>query len=696
MGSHIGKRAITAEDLKAIRLVSDPKASPDGKRIAWVVTQISSDKDSYTSAIWVANRDGSNAHQLTSGAQRDASPRWSADSTTLAFVSNRAPVLPLPETEGHEDVDESGKRLIKDKTDKKEKTDSKPKNQIWRIRVDGGEASQVTNHPNGAGSPTWSPDGSRIAFVATDDVADDDDFEAPMTNGGVADERIVRDIRYRSDGRGYLERYAHIWCVDVDSGEATQLTTGDVNDDDPQWSPNGDTVAFVGNRRDDRKMLGARTILTVPASGGAVRTLAPDDASFAAPAWSPDGTRIAFVGHLDAKNGGARNNTLWTVTVEDSQATNHTEQWDTTVGDMGMSDVHAASDFRPIWLTDASIAVLASANGETQIHRVDPDNSSVACLTEGKRRISGFTVSGDQLIYVSGNIHKPFELHISGLDGSGEQRITSTNQTFLEEVDLSEAIELSVTAADGKNIQTWLLPPHGFDAKSSARHPLVVEIHGGPHAMYGYAMFHEMQLMAARGYAVLFCNPRGSSGYGEEFTGITRARWGESDMPDVMAALDAALELPWIDRDRLGVTGGSYGGYLTNWIIAHDDRFKAAVTQRCVSNFYSFFGTSDIGYNFGEFEFGGVPWKDAELLLKYSPISYVDNITTPLLILHSEQDLRCPIEQAEQMFNALKYLGRDVSFVRIPEESHDLSRSGTPSRRLARLHHLMGWFDTYL
>jgi dipeptidyl aminopeptidase/acylaminoacyl peptidase len=349
-----------------------------------------------------------------------------------------------------------------------------------------------------------------------------------------------------------------------------------------------------------------------------------------------------------------------------------------------------------VWLDENTVAVLASSQGETQIHRVDLTSGDVSPITAGKRRVAGFAVAGDGLVYVSGQIHRPFELFTSGLDGGNERAITSFNAELLDKLVLAEAIDLEATAPDGKAIQAWLLPPVGFDPDSSAKHPLVIEIHGGPHAMYGYSMFHEMQLFAARGYAVLFCNPRGSAGYGEEFTGITRARWGESDMPDVIAALEEALELPWIDGDRLGITGGSYGGYLTNWIIGHDDRFKAAVTQRCVSNFHSFFGTSDIGYHFGEFEFGGVPWKDAELLLKYSPISYVDKMTTPLLILHSEQDLRCPIEQAEQMFTALKYLGREVGFVRIPEESHDLSRSGTPSRRLARLHHLVGWFDSHL
>lgn len=215
--------------------------------------------------------------------------------------------------------------------------------------------------------------------------------------------------------------------------------------------------------------------------------------------------------------------------------------------------------------------------------------------------------------------------------------------------------------------------------------------------MYAYDFFHEMQSMAGKGYAVIFSNPRGSAGYGEHFNACTRANWGEADMPDVIASLEAAIEaVDWIDTDRLGVTGGSYGGYLTNWIVSHDDRFKAAVTQRCISNFHSFFGTSDIGVNFGEFEFGGVPWKDAELLLRHSPISYVDRINTPLLIVHNENDLRCPIEQAEQMFTALKYLEREVAFVRIPEESHDLSRSGTPSRRKARLSHIIGWFDSHL
>ncbi len=689
------KRLITLEDLSSIALVSDPQAQPGGTLIAWVVTRMDDDQDTYKSAIWVAENDGGNARQLTSGNHRDASPRWSPDGQSIAFVSNRTPMLHPPKTEKDEETPDDKKTSSRKKDDKEK--NGKPKPQIWTIRIDGGEALQVTNHPNGASSPSWSPDGKEIAFTASDDVKDDDDFKAPMTNGGVADERIVRDLSYRFDGAGYLERYGHIWKVSVESGEMTQLTFGDVNDRDPQWSPDGSRIAYTGNLRADRKrLLGARSILTVPADGGLPTVRTADDASFDSPSWSPDGSRLAFVGHLDSQHN-SKNDTLWTVAIDGSEPVNHTIEWDTSVGDYGMGDMHAGSENRPRWHDETTVRFLASQRGETQIFSCDLGTNEVTAVTTGKRRISGFTQTADGLVYVSGMIHRPAELFASSASGTGERQITFTNEAFLNEVALSEAIDLEVTAPDDWSIQAWVLPPTNKDLDSGEKYPLIVQIHGGPHGMYGYGFFHEMQLMAAKGYGVVFCNPRGSAGYGEHFNGCTRARWGESDMPDVIASLETAIDrFSWIDTDRLGVTGGSYGGYLTNWIVSHDDRFKAAVTQRCVSNFHSFFGTSDIGVDFGEFEFGGIPWKDAELLLKYSPISYVDRITTPLLIIHSENDLRCPIEQAEQMFTALKYLEREVEFVRIPEESHDLSRSGTPSRRRARLHHIVGWFDAHL
>jgi dipeptidyl aminopeptidase/acylaminoacyl peptidase len=309
----------------------------------------------------------------------------------------------------------------------------------------------------------------------------------------------------------------------------------------------------------------------------------------------------------------------------------------------------------------------------------------------------GLTPDGPGLAFLAGDASHPFELFLADADGGNERQLTDHNRAFVAEVALAPVAEMRFPSqADDLELQGWLMTPPGYATGSGVKLPLILQIHGGPHAMYGHALFHEMQLMAARGYAVLFTNPRGSAGYGERFTTCTRGKWGEADAPDVLGALDAVVARGDVDPARLGVTGGSYGGYLTNWLIGHSDRFKAAVTQRCVSNFHSMYGTSDIGFDFGEHEFGGTPWADTDLLLRHSPISYVERMTTPLLILHSEADLRCPIEQAEQLFVALKRLDREVRFVRFPEEDHNLSRSGTPSRRLARLHHLVGWFDDHL
>ncbi|MGC4190120.1 MAG: S9 family peptidase [Thermomicrobiales bacterium] len=695
MSNQIAKRHLVPDDLFAIRLVGDVQASPDGDRIAWSVVTLDKEQDRYRSAIWIADADGGNARQLTTGTDRDTTPAWSPDGARIAFVSNR-PVARTPKPANTDEEDDAASK--KPGKDAKKADAPKPTPQIWVIAADGGEATQATAHPNGASAPSWSPDGNRIAFVAQDDVAKDAAFLPPTSVGPVADERVVNDLRYRFDARGWLEKYAHIWIVDLGTTKMSQLTDGDVNDGEPAWSPNGDLIAFTGNRRDDRKRLGASTILTISPDGGEPSVIAPDDAQFSSPAWAPDGSLIAFEGHLDARGGGALNSRLWTVKPDGSGLLNRTQTWDISLGDAGMSDVVGDGSTGLRWRGNGEVLFLASTHGETRVWAYTLDAAEPRQVTaSGPRRVSSFAVTGNGVAFTFGAIHEPFELHVADADGANERQVTSVNAEFIASVDLPEAIDITATAPDGKSIQGWLIPPAGFDPENPGSHPLILQIHGGPHAMYAYAMFHEMQLMAAKGYAVLFCNPRGSSGYGEEFTGITRGRWGESDMPDVIAVLEQALaDHAWIDTANLGVTGGSYGGYLTNWIVGHDTRFKAAVTQRCVSNFYSFFGTSDIGFDFGLFEFDGTPWANAEKLLKYSPITYVDKIETPLLIVHNELDFRCPIEQAEQMYTALKFLGREVAFVRIPGESHGLSRNGTPSRRLARLHHMIGWFDSHL
>ncbi len=663
-------RAITADDLYEIVVTSDPQVSPDGTHILWVQNRPDRDDDGYRSAIWIARSDGSTPHQLTSGRHRDQAPRWAPDSSTVAFVSNRPSATSV---EGD--------------------SPEKPVNQIWTIRIDGGEAIQRTSHPGGAASPSWSPAGDAIAFVGNDEPGDGD-TDAPTGKGSIADERIVRRINYRGDGRGYIEKYSHIWIADLVNEDSRQLTTGDAFDRDPAWSPDGARIAFTSNRTDDRDAAWSRAgISIVDVTGGEPIALTPDDSRFGSAAWSPDGARIAFSGHLGINS--ATHAHIWTVQSDGSQLVDHTASHDIGFGDSGMGDLANGSPEGPLWRDATTILALASAHGETQVHAVNVESGSVDALTTGSHRISGFSPLGDDLVVIRGAINRPFAVDRIDLEG-GFTTVSTVNDDILAEIALVDAIPLEVTSADGTPIQAWILPPVGFDPSSAAKHPMILQIHGGPHAMYGYALFHEMQLMAAKGYAVLFSNPRGSAGYGETFMSCTRGTWGESDMPDVIAAVEAATALPWIDADRLGITGGSYGGYLTNWIIGHDQRFRAAVTQRCVANFHSFVGTSDIGTTFGIFEFDGTPWADASKLLHHSPISYVASMDTPLLILHSEQDLRCPIEQAEQLFASLKHLGKEVEFVRFPEEGHELSRSGKPTRRLARLHYLIAWFDQHL
>jgi len=658
-----GSHRITSDDIYHFKLISEAQFSPDNKQVAYAVTTIEREKNDYRSSIYMTSVDGSRTRRLTHADAKDGTPRWSPDGKHIAFLSNRS---------------------------------EKP--QLWLLRVDGGEAWQVSTLSDGIGGFAWSPDGqSFVAVSKTTDLPSEDADK--KDDAEKSDVKHIKKIRYKADGEGFLDfKPRHLWLVPAFSGDPHRLTDADIDDTDPIWSPNGQEIAFVTNRTDDREMNTASELWAIHAHGKEERCIiGGDSSSFGSPSWSPDGSQLAFVGNWHATAGGALDNDLWVVGAAGGDPAPLTETHDRSIGDSAMSDVYASSATRPLWSPDgASIYVLISRNGSTHIYSVAAGGGTPKQLTSGDRRVSGFSLSSDggQIAYVSGAATNPGDLFVADSDGKNERQLTDLNSDFLGGVTLSTPEEFWVKSPDGADIHGWIMKPVGFEP--GRKYPMILQIHGGPHGMYANAMMHEFQLMAARGYVVVYTNPRGSSGYGEDFTTYTHMAWGEKDMPDVMAAVDWAIAQGYVDENRLGVTGGSYGGYMTLWVIGHSDRFKAAVTQRCVSNLYSFYGTSDIGFTFGEYEFGGTPWEERERLMKYSPITYVKDMTTPLLIVHSEEDYRCPIEQGEQVFISLKKLGREVEFVRFPNENHNLSRTGKPKHRIERLEHIVGWFDRHL
>jgi len=649
------KRRITIADLKAMNWVSDPQISPDGERIAYVVKQVDpKDDKKYISRIWLAKWDGSQPRQITAGPKVDSNPRWSPDGKHLAFTSNR---------EG--------------------------KNQIWILPLDGGEAHQLTNQKAGAGAPIWSPDGKKIAYVARVSAnSNEDDKEA-------SDVKVITRLHYKMNGLGFLgDRYAQIFVVDVATGEEKQITSGDYDCSAPTWSPCGTKLAFSSNRTEEPDYNNQSDIWVVDATGGELTRVSPGTGPCASPSWSPCGRYIAYLGHYNEYKSATLSRVM-VVPASGGEPVNLTADFDRTPGNACGSDMVSSVDPGLVWSADSKyIYFLATDGARTKVYRVEnAEGARVEPITDDRAQVVyGMSMAGNRFALAITdplNIGDVFALEL----GSQPRQLTAHNEKLLAELELTSP-EPFTCKSDGLTIEGWVMKPVGY--KPGVRYPAILEIHGGPHVAYGYTFMHEFHLLCAAGYAVIFTNPPGSQGYGQEFVMKTHHDWGGADYRGIMAAVDHVSQYDFIDPERLGVTGGSYGGYMTNWIIGHDQRFKAAVTQRSTSNRYSMFGTSDVGFMNGQFEFKENPWDNPEFYLERSPITYVNNIKTPLLILHSEEDLRCPIEQGEQLFTALKWLRREVVFVRFPNENHELSRSGQPRHRVERLEHIINWFKKYI
>jgi dipeptidyl aminopeptidase/acylaminoacyl peptidase len=680
------------EDLYTLRVPVDVRVSPDGMRVAWAVKESSAGKDDYRHSMWVAPWDGSTPpRRLTQGTNNDTSPRWSPDGTTLAFLSDRGAI---PERAASET---EPAKLPDDAT------------QVWLLPMDGGEPTQLTRLPRSVSEIAWSPDGRRLCIVS---AATSTTRGRPRRKPGEPpppDTHLIDRLQYMLNGVGYTyNKRPNLWVVDVAGGAARRITSGSSEDEQPAWSPDGTRICFASNRHPDADLTWRRDLYLVSAEGGPVTRLTAGrgDRVFQCPAWSPDGRWIAAYGHRFPADAASRSD-VWRFPSEAGQlGENLSSDSDLMVGAHGNTDLFGFADPRLFWSGQGDwICFNAPIDGAYELWRVATRDCHVERLTQGEHTLTRpdavATGRGMRAAAIRLTGHEPAEVvtHAFGAMAARPPRAAAAHKVSDVMGDAWREVETfrPVTRwheTDGRRIQGWFLeaPRHG-DRPA----PLVVEIHGGPATLYGWAMFWEWQCLLSAGISVYACNPRGSQGYGEAFCHANRRDWGEGPMRDVMDGVDSLIADGLVDPDRMGVTGGSYGGYLTSWIVGHTDRFKAAVTCRSVNDMTSEMLSGDIaGPLFGRYEYGANPWEDPELYRRHSPLTYAADIHTPLLIQHAEQDLRCPITQGEELFTVLRSLRRPVRLMRFPNESHELTRSGAPFRRVDNIERIRDWFVHYL
>ncbi|MCP5097306.1 MAG: S9 family peptidase [Chloroflexi bacterium] len=661
------KRPLTAEDLYKLQLVGNPQLSPDGKQILFTVNRVNAETEKKYSDLWLANSETGALQQFTYGDYSDTHPRWSPDGSKIAFLSNR----------------KNGKMM-----------------QIFILPLFGGEARPVTDMEGTLAGFEWSPDGKQFVtqFRKKDEAAVEREKDPKKKELGIVS-RHITSLRYKGDGAGYLPTETfHIWTIDADTGEGTQLTDGDLAEVDPHWSPDGKQILFISNRHPQWELNpDAMDMYLVLAAGGEMQKVDTPYGRKHSPSFSPDGQTIAYLG---APSGDwYRNHRLYIVPTAGGEARNLTGHHDITLASHTLTDTASGTPAtNPTWTNDGRfIYVQSSVNGCEQLRKFSVEDGSFETLIDESGAVLSFNFNADQskMAYLWGSIEMTEQLHLFDVASGEIKAITSFNQELFDEIAVGTIEEVWFSGNDGNDLQGWILKPPGFDP--SQKYPSILEIHGGPMAQYGRYFMHEFNFLAANGYVVYFTNPRGGQGYGEAHLRAIMDQWGTVDYDDVMSWADYIEQQPYIDTEHMGVTGGSYGGYMTTLIIGKTHRFKAAVAQRLVSNLISFYGSSDMNWaTEGLIGSKKQPWNDLEGYWKQSPIAYIGNAKTPTLVIHSEMDFRCDREQGEQVFAALQRMGVDSEMVLFPGESHGLSRGGRTDRRIERLSHMLRWFDKYL
>ncbi|MFC1729906.1 S9 family peptidase [candidate division KSB1 bacterium] len=652
------KRPVTAEDYYNIKSVSNPALSPDGAKVAFTVMTAREEENDRISRIWMVDLAGGEPYPFTTPDRSSTNPRWSEDGDYLIFTSNRG-----------------------------------GRNRTWHLNMKhGGEAFYKEDYKatgNRSKDKRYVLITKRVGMEPEPEEQEKDDFDG----------RIIEHRSYKANGRGFIpppvdrggisQIHKTTWEA---VGDTTQLTFDDLMKSSAVWSADDRFVVYTAapdQRNDDGEPLEfldrdwRNETFVISSEGGSPRKLDMPEGSVRGITFAKNSNRF-FYGHSD----GRFNDTFYYVyDLETDKTVRIGKNWI-----YGMGSIEWSPDDRWIYFS-------AGIGGSTHLCRIPSDGSGdVEQITRGYFQYGSFQFNEDMtmMVYTKTSSMMPGELFTANIDGSNERQLSNINKDFLEEVYISPVTRHVIKGKGGFEIEGWLVEPFGY--QSGRKYPMVLQIHGGPHSRYGDTFFHQFHVLAGQGMYVLFTNPRGSGGYGHKFTYITREKWGVDDYDDLMRFTDYAIENADIDPQRLGVAGGSYGGFMTNWITTQTDRFAAAASSRTIVNWLSFFGTSDAqGLIVNEFGLG-FPWEEKvhENMWKYSPIAYVERVKTPTLIIQSEEDYRTPMGDAEQWFQALKILKVPTRFVRYPRENHNLSRTGEPNHLVHRLSEITNWFNQYL
>lgn len=691
---------IRPEDIYEVRSPSACRLSPSGDRLVTAVSRADREQLKNVSHLWMIDLAGRETpdravRQFTHGKHSDRNPRWSPDGRTVAFTSGRS-----------------------------------EKSELWTIPVDGGEACQLTTLGGNVGDFAWSPDGKRLVIQFTPQDAEAKEREARKKRGEPGAEaprvRVIDRIHFKLDGAGFLPQgRTHLWMVDAATGKARQLTSDDRYDEyEPRFSPDGRWIYFVSNRSADPDLMFQRSdIWRMPARGGSIEQVRNFDGPSSDFSLSPDGRWLAYLGQPDPNAPWHLHHTkLYVTPSAGGRPICLTETLDREIGNSTISDTAGlAGSAPPLWSPDSREVYFTVTNaGNTEIWRANLRDRRPEPVVNEPGMVIDFAIdfAGGWIHTTWNDLANPGEIRSFPLPApvaavrarraaraataagakspslATPRTHTAFNSEWLRAREVAQPEELWFHGRGNHPLQGWILQPRRLNR--ARKYPGLLYIHGGPATQYGRAFFHEFQVLAAAGYVVFYCNPRGGTGYSARHMSAILNRWGTVDYDDLMAFTDVVVRRTrHLDRRRMGVAGGSYGGYMTNWIIGHTRRFACAVTSRSISNFMSFIGSSDFGYAW-PVEFGGIgPWDNPKHYLRMSPLSYLKNMKTPTLIEHQEEDHRCPIEQAEQLWAGLKARGVPVEFIRYPGEPHGMSRGGRPDRRIDRLERILRWLDQW-